>query len=154
MDEWIDQALSTYTDAEPRPGMEQRILARARASKTRFTPWLLAVAAVCLLCVGIVLWPKEQSPVPQVEAEMALPRVRSLVALLPLLPPRRRARHAPLPKRQTFPAMAPPPEPELQLARLSLENPQVAQALLAEPDTGEPKPIQIEPLSIKLLDED
>jgi hypothetical protein len=158
MDEWIDQALSTYVNPEIPPGLEQRILARARASKKRLTPWLLVPAAVCLVCTGIVLLPKQPQPAAQIRAAMALPRVRSQIAsaTAPLVrePRRHQARFASLPKRATFPAAARVPNPELALARLSLENPGVAQALLAEPDMGEPKPIHIEPLSIKLLDED
>jgi hypothetical protein len=157
MDEWIDSALSSYVDAEPQPGMEQRILARARASKTRFAPWLLVAAAVCALCVGIVLWPREQPPIRQIDTAMALPRMRSGVdaAMAPVVrEPRRRALPLRLPKRQMFPAPVAAPNPELELARLSLENPELAKTLLARHDTGEPKPIQIEPLSIKLLDED
>jgi len=33
-------------------------------------------------------------------------------------------------------------------------NPEVGKALLAQPEVAEPEPIRIEPLSIKLLDED
>ena len=154
-DEWIDRALSSYADVEPPPGMEQRILARARASKKRFAPWLLVAAAVCLVWAGVIVFPRERPTVRQIDAAMALPRVRSGVdmATAPVVRgPRRRAMPVRLPKLNRFPALAPVPDAELQLARLSLENPGVARALLA--DTGEPKPIQIEPLSIKLLDED
>jgi hypothetical protein len=138
-------------------GLEQRILARARASKKTFTPWLLIAATACALCVVIMLLPKQRQPAPQVNAAMALPRVRSAVdaATAPILgTPRRHALAVQLPKLETFPTAPPVPDPELEIARLSLENPGVAKALLAEPDTGEPKPIQIDPLSIKLLDED
>jgi hypothetical protein len=158
MDEWIDRAISSYIDAEAPPGMEQRILVRARASKTRLTPWLLVPAAVCLVWAWIILLPKQPQPVPQIHAAMALPRVRSQITsgTAPLVrePRRHQGRLASLPKRATFPAASRVPDPELALARLSLANPGLAQALLAEPDTGEPKPIHIEPLSIKLLDED
>jgi hypothetical protein len=157
MDEWIDQALSSYADIEPPPGMEQRILARAGASKRSFSPWFLVAAAACALCIGIILLPRKQPRARQIDAAMALPRVRSAVAvgMSPMVrKPRRRAIPVRLPKRQTFPVAAPVPAPEVELARLSLGNPGVAQGLLAERDTGEPKPIQIEPLSIKLLDED
>jgi hypothetical protein len=152
MDEWIDQALSTYTDAEPRPGMEQRILARASASKTRFAPWLLVPAVACLVWAVVTLIPMKR-PTPDIL--MALPRARSGadVAMAPLVQtPRRHARPAPLPKRNTFPEPAPPPDPELDLARLARDNPQFAAGLL-EWNAGEPAPIQVDPLSIKPLDE-
>jgi hypothetical protein len=158
MDEWIDRALSSYVNPEMPPGLEQRILARARAPKTRFAPWLLVAAATCLLCVGMILLPRKQPSAPQIDSALALPRVRSQITAT-MAPPVRKPSHHPtkpaaLPKQEMFPTAAPVPTPEIELARLSLENPKLAKALLAEPDTGEPKPIQIEPLSIKLLDED
>ncbi|HWD98409.1 MAG TPA: hypothetical protein VG345_05220 [Bryobacteraceae bacterium] len=158
MDEWFDRALSTYVNPEIPAGLEQRILARARASKTRLTPWVLIAATVCLVCVGVILFPRQRPLGRQIDAAMALPRVRSQItaATAPLAskPLRHPVTPATLPKREVFPVAVPVPAPEVELARLSLGNPGVAQGLLAERDTGEPKPIHIEPLSIKLLDED
>lgn len=56
---WLDAALERYSDAEPRPGFETRLLARVaaeRESKTRRRPiWMWATVAAAAAVLFIVL---------------------------------------------------------------------------------------------------
>jgi hypothetical protein len=62
LDELLDSALSAYSSAEPRPGLETRILAKVReASGTADSPsrnwkWLWAGAVACAAVLLIALW--------------------------------------------------------------------------------------------------
>jgi hypothetical protein len=160
MDERIDRALSTYLPSEAPFGMEQRILAHAKAHRRRAPLWLAAMAAACAVCAAFLLRPliPSQSVIPAKLPEAVLP-VRSTVPIIAASPlpypasARRRPRRSALPKLSVFPQIERVPDAEVQLARLAL-NPEIGKALLAQPDLAEPEPIRIEPLSIKLLDED
>ena len=160
MDEWIDRALAKYVPAEAPLGMERRILARARAPRRSMAVWIAAAAVICTVCAVMVLRPffstLPKMPVNALEAALPVRSVAPPIPVQPLPHPtiaRRRLRRAPLPKMPVFPQIERAPEPELELARLAL-NPEVGKALLAQPEVTEPEPIRIEPLSIKLLDED
>jgi|SRR5581483_10572115 len=160
MDESIDRALSTYVPAEAPLGLEQRILASARAPRRSRAPWLAAAVVACTVCAVVTVRPFLQ-PRPPIPADMpqALLPVRATAPLIPSRPllrritAHRRTRRPALPKLAVFPIIEWAPEPELELARLAL-NPEIGKALLAQPQITEPEPIRIEPLSIKLLDED
>ena len=159
MDELVDRALSTYVPAEPPLGLEQRILARARAPRRRMAFWSAIAAAACAAWAIILLRPFEPQPaIPADIAEAVLP-VRAVVPLIPVPSvqyraiARREARLSEAPKLATFPQIERVPQAEVELARLAL-NPEIGKALLAEPELTEPEPIHIEALSIKLLDED
>jgi hypothetical protein len=160
MDEWIDRALSTYVPAEAPLGLEQRILAHARAPRRMMALWLAAAAAACAVCAGILLCSVAE-PRPAISTNVpdaVLPvRATAPVVAAHSLPhraiaPRRPGRPA-LPKLAVFPQIQRVPEAETELARLAL-NPEIGKALLAQPETAEPEPIRIEPLSIELLDKD
>ena len=160
MDEWIGRALSTYVPAEPPLGLEHRILARARAPRQRMAFWLAAAVATCAVCAIILLRPLAQ-PRPSIPAnlpEAVLP-VRAAAPIIAAgsvqyrATSRRKPRQPALPKLAVFPQIERVPDAEVQLARLAL-NPEIGKALLAQPEITEPEPIHIEPLSIKLLDED
>ena len=160
MDEWIDRALSTYVPAEAPLGLEQRIVARARAPRGRIAFWVAAAAATCAVCVLISIHPfaVPRPAIPATPPEAVLP-VRATAPLIrgPSLPRRAIARPMPrrpaLPKLPIFPKFERVPDAEAQLARLAL-NPEIGKALLTQPEIAEPEPIHIAPLSIKLLDED
>jgi hypothetical protein len=70
LDELLDLALTTYSSAEPRPGLETRILAKVRdvenkaASPWRNWRWLWAGAAAALAIVLIVLFSGRHSAIP------------------------------------------------------------------------------------------
>lgn len=60
VDQWLDRALRQYSDAEPRAGLEQRILAnlesvRRNASIGHAWAWSFAAAALAA-CVGLAFW--------------------------------------------------------------------------------------------------
>lgn len=61
-DAWLDAALTQYGQAEPRPGLENRVLASLRAERERISArkWLwwsalAAVSAVFVIALGVVL---------------------------------------------------------------------------------------------------
>src|SRR5690349_24613202 len=66
LDQWLDQALNDYGHAEPRLGLEIRILASLATEKTRVTrrtlwPWAFTSVAVALtLVVAIWAWMSAQ----------------------------------------------------------------------------------------------
>ena len=62
LDEWLDTALPQYGQAEPRLGLENRVLARVRAEQERMAarkrqwwPVLAAVSAILVIALGVVL---------------------------------------------------------------------------------------------------
>ena len=160
MDEWMDVALSTYVPPEAPFGLEQRILAHARTRRRRVPLRLVVTAATCAVCAAFLLHPlvHSRSVIPANVPEVVLP-VRSTTSIIAARPlpyqasARRRQRRPALPKLAVFPQIERVPDAEAQLARLAL-NPEIGKALLAQPEIAEPEPIRIEPLSIKLLDED
>jgi hypothetical protein len=54
-DSLIDQALSTYVDAEPDPSLRARIATHISVARPRQTGWLLGTAAACAACVLFAL---------------------------------------------------------------------------------------------------
>ncbi len=58
LDQWLDQALHEYGSAEPRMGLEGRVLANLAAERTRIGArrrwWVLGAAA--MVCMGMVVW--------------------------------------------------------------------------------------------------
>lgn len=66
MDRWIDDALSEYGKAEPRPGLEGRVLARlaeARRESSRTRRWwsALAFSAAAILAL-VMVWRQRSEP--------------------------------------------------------------------------------------------
>jgi hypothetical protein len=59
LDRWLDGALQQYGSAEPRGGIEGRILATIAAERQRLAlrwRWGLAVASVLAICGALALW--------------------------------------------------------------------------------------------------
>jgi len=59
LDQWLDQALSDYGHAEPRLGLESRILGNLAVEKSRINkrvrwPWTFASAATVLAVVAVI----------------------------------------------------------------------------------------------------
>jgi hypothetical protein len=114
-DSLIDRALASYTPAEPRPGLEQRILASVAAAGHPRTgvwrpAWALAAAAVIVAVVAIPLAFKSMHPTVAVvhpataaPAEVAIARQSSTAVSAPANP----ARHA-----HAHPAASQPAVPE------------------------------------------
>jgi hypothetical protein len=74
VDDLLDASLLHYGSVTPRPGLDARILARARAAQQRRTRfvwagWLVAGAATALMAIGVLKFPRRQSiPMPATPA--------------------------------------------------------------------------------------
>ena len=71
LEQWLDEALSEYSNAEPRFGLEQRVLNRvrgeekARTKRWSFWKWMPAFAAIAaVLVVGVAILPLAQKRAP------------------------------------------------------------------------------------------
>ena len=74
LDQWLDEALSQYSAAEPRLGLEQRILAgvhaeeRAQAGRKTWWRWMTAfaaIAAVLIVMVAVRPYWEQKQPIRQ-----------------------------------------------------------------------------------------
>lgn len=84
LDHLLDSLLTEYSDVEPRPGLETRLVANLRAAQSagnhRVWHWLLAGAgAVAVIAAVLVVYVSQIPPLPE------LPAIRA--AGLPALPP-------------------------------------------------------------------
>jgi hypothetical protein len=149
LDQWLDQALNDYGRAEPRLGLETRILARLATEKTRLTrqtlwPWAFAnLARALAVVVAIWAWMSTQkSPMPSTHvannnpALQKEPAVRAKSDLQVPTPPigkrgvRRQVAKAPplakSPRLSQFPSVRELSTQEQLLARYAREFPQQA----------------------------
>jgi hypothetical protein len=140
IDEWLDAGLKHYADAEPREGLEGRLLATVRAEQQRpsFGParWI-AIAAV--LATAAALFLSRRTPAEShIPSTFSIPDVRSSNDLVtePLryghgvAPKRRRKPKLPSvtsePRLDQFPSPQPLSEQEEMLARYVRERRQEA----------------------------
>lgn len=148
-DEWLDAALARYSRAEPRAGLEQRILANLEARQRTRIPWWgmawAAAAAVLVISAGL-LWMSrhraQPAPAPAVQAQSAPPQAKSPAAprspqasLSPRISPvrvrpARAAVSASQPRREVFPSPAPLTAQELAAIRLARRDPNVVQTIV------------------------
>ena len=65
MERWLDAALQARVDAEPREGLEERVLARLASEPPRqslaWWPMVSAVAAMVILALALILWMRSSS---------------------------------------------------------------------------------------------
>ena len=142
LEEWLDAALKQYGNAEPRVGLENRILARLRAEPARRSRWLwpiLAATAAAALIAGILVsGDLKEVPAPSsVKAVIApqIPKTRGEKEVAIKTGHRHgrqvRAREvakgveptqAPIVKADQFPSPAPLSEQEERLARYVREH--------------------------------
>jgi hypothetical protein len=147
-EKWLDAALKQYGEAEPRPGLENRVLANLHAERARLTLsprwWRLAAAAVtiAILAGGALLLSRRPevtgatiSNRPSLalgNSEMERPvasAVRPHVALKQPVrwqPESRSAHTSSVPRLEQFPAPAPLSEQEEMLSRYVRERRQEA----------------------------
>jgi len=75
LDQWLDSALQQYRSAEPRAGLEGRILANMAAEKQPFAlrlRWGFAVATAAVICGTVVFWFETSSHVPHTNKAVAV----------------------------------------------------------------------------------
>lgn len=175
VDELLEASLSRYCSVAPRPGLEGRVLANARAAHERrawfvWAGWLAAGAAAVMIAVGVLKFARRQSvPTPTKSAgaitSAKVPDLGSGVTIVPkkqsltlLRASKRRAwqTNSVLAREENrlpvFPSPSPMTEQEKLLAQYVRTTP--AEVLLATstdsaliPDM-EIKPLEIAPLNI------
>jgi hypothetical protein len=165
LERWLDKALAGYGSAEPRSGLEGRVLARVRqeqeASARTRSRWLVlaatAVAGVLAIGVFLIGRPAKAPVAPvasaiRVEPPSAVEKTRPK-AFVPVPVPARRPHHTrrdtearqDMPKLDQFPSPQPLSEQEKILARYVREYPEHAvlvaraRAALAEKEQQELK---------------
>ena len=154
LDRLLEDALASYSRQEPRAGIEQWILSRARSvcprSKWMVPQWTLT--AVAILCVAgmISISRRENRPVPP--AQPPLPVVmRAAVIPRPIGITVTRKR---LPRQERFPSDAPLTNQERALLLLAESAPDQARSVLEGWDPGEIIPVSIDEISIPPLSSD
>lgn len=169
LDEILDKALAAYGQAEPRMGLEARVLARLEEAKTSparawWWKWAWAPAAALLLAGGLYL-ARPHTPLPTAPSVAGKPVAPAVTAAQPEAPaviaaapakPRVRPRVAPkvaeaAARQPQFPAPQPPSEQEKLLLAYVRTQPQAAaqqaQAAAAPLAEMKIKPLEFEPLN-------
>ena len=165
VDELLDASLRHYASAEPRPGLESRVLAGVRARQQadrRRTAWAWAIgtaAVAAMVTLLVVYWPRQQpAPLP-VTAKAPANIIAPLVAKVtpPVQPsmPRRPRRPAAPNRVDTRPQQFPTPRPLsgqeklLLLYAQSLKGLSAASVQVAHEDAEHN--LEIPPLSIAAI---
>lgn len=103
----LDTLLSAYSNVEPRPGMEIRVLAGLRAAAQAPAPrwnttWLWSVAgvaAIAAVIIAVYLWPASTAPPrPALKAQVPAPYVQEKPEAPPQQPAVKPVPRAPLPR--------------------------------------------------------
>ena len=169
LDQLLDASLARYARVEPRPGLEERLLAGVRAEPSRPLwlrwAWLPATAgAVALIVVGALVLSERRAPVPPAprvartaEAPTAVapsPAAKETAPVVPAKTAPRATRPTPaslatLPRRQEFPSASPLSEQEQLLLRYVQRTPR--EELLTAAFRDPLEPLLIEPLVIPPL---
>lgn len=147
-EKWLDTALKQYGDAEPRPGLENRVLANLHAEHARLALWprwwrpVAAAVTIIVLTGGAVLLKQKpdvagttisnQVAIVSRNQESALPVASASRLHSASRQPRRSrienhiAQSSSEPRLEQFPAPTPLSEQEEMLARYVREQPQEA----------------------------
>ncbi len=169
LEELLDKTLAEYVSAEPRPGLERRVLEYARSpigSRGTFwnhplSSWLSAVTILLVAASTLWLGHRAQPPTPalhdqkpsRVQRALLKPDSPSLAERVPVaLHQRRKNRlNRVLPKRDLFPSPSPLSSEERALLAYAEHPPKKLPPELTE--LGGPiKPIQIAAIEIQPLD--
>ena len=160
LDALIDEALSSYTAAEPDPSLRARIMAQAvKAAPNRKHLWWFAPAAACVAALAIALLqhPTAHAPrsQPSSATSIASAPESSLVKAVPQPitrphPPltaqrTRRSTGPTLIRNASFPSPTPLTPQESILLKFAMEHPEQARQVLTATAT---RPIENAPLSI------
>jgi hypothetical protein len=166
IDALLDEALSSYTAAEPDPSLRARIMAHtAEAAPRQKRLWLLAPAAACAAAFAIAFllhtWrlhlrtpaPRSESSTATSTASTPTPPAPLRAVLPPITDPRpalaahrnRRSERRTLIRKPSFPSPTPLTAQENILLKFAMEHPNQARQVLAAPDS---RPIENPPLAI------
>jgi hypothetical protein len=157
LDKILDSALASYSQEEPRQGLDDRIFNRIRAAgEARRFAWLRWAIAIpvfaCILFLAVTFWSKRDS-VPR--ASKRAPVIAKRAPVSPVAPPavqmavsRRRIKR--LPKREQFPTPTPLTAEERSLLAFVARSPKQAQ-VLADARSRSAEPIQIKEIHIEPL---
>ncbi len=177
-DELLDSVLQEDTAAQPRPGLEVRVLARVRTDGQRrprwkFVAWGAIAAALPVCVVALLVWPRSVPPVQHVkevpvmsgstlpervaaESVQNQPRKRVAEAGISVRPHRVRVTYQPesLPKLDVFPTPSVATGPERKLAEISRHYPGAIapDAPEAAAERKLPAPLKIEPIEIAAIE--
>lgn len=155
IDRIIDDALASYSGAEPRAGLERRVTRNIEAAGRGLRwawSWVAAATAAAVLAMAVVvIWPESAPPRPTAFA-MRIPRaeLRSLAPVaVTKAPAPRRVRTAPrrpdaVPKQNMFPSPVPLSRDERVVLASVSKYPDSLPNLSSEP-------IQIKPITIAPL---
>lgn len=169
LDILLDRALESYAAAQPRPGLEQRVMANVRAAgkrgRWRLAIWVPALAAVCTAVVLAALAlraPRVTIPAPEPPRVVARQQpAAASPARAPVQASRPKAgraatvavrRPAPLPKLEQFPSPAPVSEEVRALLEWTRKSRELARQVLASTEPKPTEPIQIKELTIPPLE--
>jgi hypothetical protein len=161
LDALVDEALSSYTTAEPDPSLRARIMTRvAEDAPSQKRLWLFAPAAACAAALVIVFLLHHSTPAPHPSPSPATSaasahaphtpvRVVPQQAIHPhpaLAAHRTRRRERPaLLRNDSFPSPTPLTAQESLLLKFAMEHPDQARQVLAAPAS---RPIENAPLAI------
>ncbi len=167
VDKLLDAGLARYSATEPRPGLEQRLLAglRAAARPSRWLDWrwvgALATAAVAVAVLAVFFLRQQPLPEPPPPAVANAPAPVPVPTAAPspeAVQPSRMAKatvrrttpnveqaRAEAPRLETFPAPAPLSEQERLLLLFARQAPQEA-VLMAQARNRPTEPLGIAPL--------
>lgn len=158
LDAILDEALSSYTAAEPNPSLRVRIMAHAaEGAPSPKRLWLFAPAAACAAALVIVFLLHSSTPAPHPEPSPAASTASAPAPPKAVLPPithphpalaahrTRRSERAALMRNASFPSPAPLTAQENILLKFAMEHPEQARQVLAAPAA---EPIENAPLAI------
>ena len=149
LDQIIDGALESYV-ADPVPGLDERIAARARPTTGYWLPGGVAAVAAVLA----VMWMSWSAPLPMparpMPASLVLASTASTVTVLarPAAPQLRRPIVMPV----TQPPGVPMSPEERQLLEFAAAHPELLQQVLADTSPQFSGPLRVEPIVIKPLE--
>ena len=152
LDQIIDGALESYL-ADPVPGLDQRIAARAgqraRPTSGYWLPGGVAAAAAVLA----VMWMPWSAPVPMPARPMPASPVLAppVLARVVITPPARQVR-PPTVMPVTQPPGVPMSPEERQLLEFAAAHPELLQQVLADTSPQFSGPLRVEPIVIKPLE--
>ncbi|MBV9301843.1 MAG: hypothetical protein JOY62_13770 [Acidobacteriaceae bacterium] len=161
LDQILARGLRSYADAEPRPGLEKRVINRVRETREirslKWLRWAISVPVFAsLLIIAITFWPKrERTP----EFHASSTPVAKSVSAAPVIPKaaeaavrRPRSQRVLAPKREQFPTPVPLTEEERALLAFANGVPH-AEEVMATQEKRMSEPLEIAEIHIEPLQE-